>query len=142
MKIVKAEKEGMALIFHNGSYDRVYHGLSIALAALALGREVRCFFTYWALDYVRKDNGPDLQWFYNEGKIHERLIRKSIKDGHILKMKELFSQLKAIGGKVYACSSSMGLLNISRDELIADVDKSMGLTTFLAETKNSQILFI
>lgn len=141
MKIVKAEKEGMALIFHSGFYDRVYHGLSIALAALALDREVRCFFTYWALDYVKKDKGTDLQ-LDDEGKIHEGLIRKSIEDGHILKMKELFSQLKAIGGKVYACSSSMGLLNISRDELIADVDKSMGLTTFLVETKNSQILFI
>ncbi|OGW78488.1 MAG: hypothetical protein A3I73_05610 [Omnitrophica bacterium RIFCSPLOWO2_02_FULL_45_16] len=138
---MKAGKEGMALIFHSGSYDRIYHGLSIALAALALGRETRCFFTYWALEYVKKDRGPDLQ-LNDEGKAQEKLIRKSIADGHILNVKELLSQLKAMGGKVYACSSSMGLLNISRDELTAEVDKSMGLTTFLTETKNSQILFI
>ena len=141
MKIVKAEKEGMALIFHSGSYDRIYHGLSIALAASALSREVRCFFTYWALEYVKKDRNPDLQ-LDDEGKIREALIRKGIEEGHILKVKELLSHLKTMGGKVYACSSSMGLLNISRDELAADLDKTMGLTTFLVEAKNSQILFI
>ncbi|MDP3788998.1 MAG: DsrE/DsrF/DrsH-like family protein [Candidatus Omnitrophota bacterium] len=141
MKIVKTEKDGMALIFHSGSYDRIYHGLSIALAASALNREARCFFTYWALGYLRKDKNSDLQ-LDDEGKIRRALIRKGIEEGHILKVKELFSQLKAMGGKVYACSSSMGLLNISRDELGAEVDKSMGLTAFLTETKNYQILLI
>ncbi len=141
MKNLRAGKEEMALIFHSGSYDRIYHGLSIALAAAALGREVRCFFTYWALGYVKKDKDLNLQ-FDDEGKIREARIRKSIEEGHILNVKEAFSQLKAMGGKVYACSSSMGLLNISRDELATEVDKSMGLTTFLVETKKSQILFI
>lgn len=131
----------MALIFHGGSYDRIYHGLSIALAAAALGRKARCFFTYWALEYIRKDKDPNLQ-FDDEGKIREARIRKSIEDGHILNVKEAISQLKAMGGEIYACSNSMGLLNISRDELAAEVDKSMGLTTFLVETKKSQILFI
>lgn len=135
------KREGLGLIFHSGSYDRIYHGLSIALAASALDREVRCFFTYWALGYLKKDKNSDLQ-LDDEGKIREALIRKSVEEGHILTVKELFSQLKAMGGKVYACSNSMGLLNISRDELTAEVDKTMGLTTFLAETKNSQILFI
>lgn len=36
----------------------------------------------------------------------------------------------------------MSLLNISRDELVNEVDKSIGLTTFLAKTGHDQILLI
>ena len=37
---------------------------------------------------------------------------------------------------------SMGLLNISRDELVKEIDKSMGITTFLTEAIEDQLLFI
>lgn len=48
------KRVGLAIIFHSGSYDRIHHGLSIALAALALGREVRLLFTYGALEYLSR----------------------------------------------------------------------------------------
>ena len=141
MKIAKAEKEGMALIFHSGSYDRVYHGLSIALAASALAREVKLFFTYWALGYLRRDRKTVL-WLDDEGEVRRELITKNISEGHMEKIEELLRLSRAMGTKIYACTSSMGILNTSRDELIAEVDKSMGLTTFLVETKSFQTLFI
>lgn len=58
------------------------------------------------------------------------------------KVLELVTQTKVMGAKFYACTSSMGLLNITRDELINEVDKSMGITTFLTEASKDQILFI
>jgi peroxiredoxin family protein len=36
----------------------------------------------------------------------------------------------------------MGLLNIARDELVEAVDRSMGLTAFLKETSEDQLLYI
>lgn len=36
----------------------------------------------------------------------------------------------------------MRLLNISRYELIDEVDMSMGMTTFMTEAINNQMLFI
>ena len=56
------DKKGLALILHSGSYDRLYHGLSLALAASALGREVRLFFTYWALGCMKKNEPSSLMW--------------------------------------------------------------------------------
>ena len=44
--------------------------------------------------------------------------------------------------RFYACTQSMGLLNISRDELVKEIDKSMGITTFFAESSGDQLLFI
>lgn len=138
---MKAEQKGLAIIFHSGSFDRLYHGLSIALAALALGREARFFFTYWALEYLKKEGTVSIR-LDGDGQAHRELLNKNIKAGHMLKVSELFSQAKAMGAKFYACTNSMGLLNIARNELIDEVDKSMGITTFLTETADCQILFI
>ena len=135
------KKKGLGVIFHSGSYDRLYHGFSLALAASALGREVRLFFSYWALEYLKKDRLAKVK-IDSEGKKHKEIIEKNIERGHLEKISELIRQSKAMGVKIYACTSSMGLLNIARNELIPEVDKSMGLTTFLVETGDFQILFI
>ncbi|MFO0795803.1 MAG: DsrE/DsrF/DrsH-like family protein [Candidatus Brocadiaceae bacterium] len=136
---METDKKGLSIIFHSGSYDRIYHGFSIVLVAVALGREVRCFFTYWALEYLVK--GKSVFHLNEEGQTHGYTL-EHMRKGHIQEISELLTQAKAMGAKFYVCTNSMGLLNISRDELVNEVDKSMGLTTFLAETGQDQILFI
>lgn len=135
------ENRGLGIIFHSGSFDRLYHGFSLSLTALSLGREVKLFFTYWALEYLRRNNPIDFL-INSEVKRHEEILKRNKERGHILEISELIRQVKAMGGKFYVCSHSMGLLNISRDELIDEVDKSMGLTTYLTETKGDQLIFI
>lgn len=135
------DDRGLAIIFHTSSYDRIHHGLSIALAALALGRAVRFFFTYWSLKYLLK-NEPELFILDREAEENRRILEKNMEKGHIHRFSELIAQAKTMGAKFYVCSSSMGMLNIARDEFISEVDKSMGITTFLTETGADQILFI
>lgn len=134
-------KSGLGIIIHSGSYDRIYHGLSLALAALALGREVKVFFSYWSLEYLKKKAQADIS-LDKEAERHKEIIERNIERGHLVKFNELISQAKKMGAKFYACTSSMGLLNIARDELIQEVDKSMGITTFLTGTADFQLLFI
>lgn len=134
------DKKGLGIIFHSGSYDRIYHGLSIAIAALALGREVKIFFTYWALGYLKKN--AKVFKVDDEARAYKAVLARNIKKGHMLKAAEFLKQAKQMGAKFYVCTASMGFLNISRNELSGEVDKSMGITTFLTETGNGQILFI
>ncbi len=137
---METDTKGLSIIFHSGSYDRVFHGFSMVLVALALGREARCFFTYWSLPYLTKGK-PAFQ-LNDEGQIHKNIIEEHMKKGHIREISEVLQEAKAMGALFYVCTNSMGLLNISRDELVNEVDKSMGLTTFLAEASHDQILFI
>ena len=135
------DKKGLAIILHSGSFDRIYHGLSIALAGLALGREVKLFFTYWALNHLRKDKKNTFE-LEIEDVAHKKIIEDNKRKGHIQEFPEVIAQAKAMGAKFYTCTNSMGLLNIARNEFIDEVDKSMGITTFLTETAEDQILFI
>lgn len=134
---------GLGIIFHSGSHDRLLHGLSIGLAALALGRNVRLFFTYWALEYLKKghpvfENKVDPE----QNSAHIKIIQENIRRGHLESFSELIAQSKALGAEFYTCTNSMSILNIARDELMEEVDRPMGLTTFLKETAQDQILFI
>lgn len=137
---METDKKGLSIIFHSGSYDRVYHGFSIMLAALALGREVKCLFTYWALQYLVK--GKSVLQLNEEGNTHRKILEEHMRKGHIQEISELLTQAKAMDAKFYVCTNSMGLLNVPRDKFVNEVDKSMGLTSFLAETSQDQILFI
>lgn len=58
------------------------------------------------------------------------------------RISEFLSEAKELGATLYACISSMALLNITRDELIDEVDESTGIAIFLMETEEGQMLFI
>ncbi len=141
---MKSEKSGLGIIFHSGSYDRLHHGISIALAALALGRKVRFLFTYWALEYLKRDGPSALENKADkvEDSAHIQTIQENIKKGHLESISELIVRTKALGAEFYTCTNSMSILNIARDEMAEEVDRPMGLTTFLDETAEDQILFI
>jgi len=133
--------KNIGIIFHNSSYDQVYHGLSIALSTLALGWEVKCLFTYWSLNYLKKDN-KEQSGIETGTESHRHIIEDKIKKGHIQEFSDVIAQAKPMGLCIYVCTNSMGLLNIARNELVDEVDKATGLTTFLAETEGYRLLFI
>lgn len=138
---MKSGPHGLSIIFHSGFFDRIYHGLSIAITAQAMGSQTKFFFTYWALKYLQKTK-KDLQDLVEGDKLHKEIIEKQKSKGHITEIPGLLKQAKAMGAKLYICTNSMALLNISRDEVIDEVDKSMGLATFLDESREDQLLFI
>jgi len=137
----KENKFGLGIIFHSGSYDRVYNGLSIAQANLALGWKVLFFFSYWSLEYLKK--GGDSYFQLNkEAEYKKDILKKHIKKGHIENFIEIIMQMKKMGAEIYVCTNSMALLNIVRDELVDEIDGCVGLVNFLTITKYYRLLFI
>jgi len=93
------------------------------MAALALGWEARLLFTYEALDYLRRNPSSGC----------ERDRREQIT--------AFLRRAKRMGAEIYACVSSMASLNVTRDELVDEVEASTGLARFLAEA-GDRILFV
>jgi|GEM_PF-577069 peroxiredoxin family protein len=136
----------LAIIFHSGTYDRVNHGLSLALASLAMGNKVRMFFTHLSLKYLIKNESESdfmaLLTFSEDDEYYKTRFENFLREGHIHSIQELLKECKTLKGEIYVCAASMALLNITRDELIPEVDKTAGITTFLSEVNGFQILFI
>ncbi len=132
---------GTGIIFHSGAYDRVNHGLSIAVAALAMGYDVKMFFTHLSLFHLLKDERYVVD-FSEKNEFYVKRYRKFLGEGHIQSIRSQIEDCKKLGGVIYVCPASMALLNISRDELIPEVNGSLGITAFLAEIEGFQTFFI
>lgn len=129
--------DGLTLIFHSGAYDRVSYGLSLAKGALATGMEVHALFTFGALRRLVKGGTDDL------GKETEeetrRILEKSLAKENIQPLSQQIKETKHMGLKIYACVNAMANFNVSRDELISEVDKPMGIATFLELARKATI---
>ena len=134
-------RKKLSIIFHSGSYDRVYDGLTVALTALAIGRSVTVLFTYWSLEYICRDKSNALSLDREAGH-YRAVIQKNIDQGHLEKMSDMLAQYKKLGGVLYVCAGSMALLNVPRENFIAEVDKSAGMVEFLKEAEEGQIMFV
>lgn len=138
---MSGDASGLSVIFHSGSFDRVHHGLTAALTALAAGREARLFFTYWALEHLKRESAGELG-LDKEGEEHRPLIEKGLERGDLKDIRRLLRDAKELGARISVCVSSMGILNVTRGELIEEVDESTGTATFLSRARGDQLLFI
>lgn len=131
------------IFLHSGSYDRVFQAMSIANVVLATGGEVHIFFSYGALRRLVKGRTDDAV-IEGEPAFFKAEIEKNIARGTIDSITEMIDMGRRFGRlKIYACTGSMAILNIARDELIDAVDQSMGLVSFLQLVKEAdQVLYI
>ena len=118
----------VAIFLHNGEYDRVHEGLSIAAAAVAAERRADVFFSWWALERLAQGrlDEPD---FDREDLIDRFEARR------LPTLRSLLAYLRESGQcTLYACTGSMEILGLKRDALERLVDRFVGWSTILQVT--------
>jgi len=118
-----------AIILHSGGYDRASYALALATIALAMGMEVHMLLTYGGLRRFVKGHLEDL------GEETDKQVRPSLQrglaSGGIYPLEKQLAEARKLGLKLYACANAMATLNISRPELLPEIDEVIGLATFL-----------
>jgi peroxiredoxin family protein len=133
------KKDKVILILHNGDWDRVYYGLSIAVAALSSGKEVHALFTFGALKRLVKGHADDLSTQTSEE--IQGIVQKGPLQGKIPSIAEMLQTAGHLGLKMYACPAAMSVLGLSKEQLIPGVDTEMGLVGFLEICKGAILSF-
>nr|WP_243451720.1 DsrE family protein [Sphingosinicella soli] len=121
------KQQGLALVFAEVNHARLHGGLSLALAAAALGRPVRLFFqgeAVCALQIGRHWAGD-----------------KSYKAGGLPLLSDLLDHAIGLGLPMMACESGIHLCGLSAPNLIPGVETG-GMVAFLADARNDELLFI
>ncbi|MEM1574505.1 MAG: DsrE/DsrF/DrsH-like family protein [Nitrososphaerota archaeon] len=132
----------ISIILASERIDKIYPAIILATSSVALGWDAEIFFTFWALLALKKGyETKNVSLDYNEYK--ESLI-KMIESGKIPEWKNMIKSFKNIGKlKIYACSTTMDLFGINKENLEDFVDDIVGAPTFLSKAKDSEInLFI
>ena len=146
------------IIVFSGDLDKVIAGFIIANGALAMGRKVTMFFTFWGLNALRKPEkitglGKNLVEAafgmmmprgsrklslsnMSMGGIGGRLIRGIMKNKNVPALEELIAMAIKAGAHLVACQMSMELMGIRKEELIDGIEIG-GVAAYLEASEHA-----
>lgn len=141
--MAEKEKKRLAIIAHGGTIDRLYPVFILASAAAAMDMETHVYFTFWGLQMLVK-GALEKARLPSDYKHFEKQIGEKLGEMKYPTPYEMLKRLKATGMlKIYACSPTMEMLGIKKDDLIPEVDNIAGAATFLdLASKADTTLFI
>lgn len=123
----------ISIICVSGSHERMQMAAMVAAVAGAGGSDVQVFLSMNALPFFLKDSKAKA---VNEGEMGELMSKKNVPP-----FKELFENAKELGGAtIHACSMAMDILSVGKEQLDPSVDGVMGLTKFLSEAADTQLM--
>ena len=155
--------QGKTLIVFSGDLDKVLASFIIANGAAAMGRPVTMFFTFWGLNALRKTENvkvkkPFIDGMFgkmmprgtsklklsnmNMGGMGTAMMKKVMKDKNVDSLEELMQHALKNGIRLVACTMSMDIMGITRDELIDGVEFA-GVASYLGDAEESNVnLFV
>ncbi len=136
------EKKKLAIIVHSGTLDKLYCAFILGSTATAMDMEAHLYFTFWGLNMLKKGamEKAGLPAIY---KHMEEPLKKKLKEMNYPTPYDMLKRMKATGLlKIYACTPTMEMFGVKKEELIPEVDTLAGAATFLelAATAETTIL--
>lgn len=153
-----AARDKTTLVVFSGDLDKVMASLIIANGALAMGKPVSIFFTFWGLNALRRPDAPPINKSFmdamfgammpagvsklnsiskmNFAGFGAKLIRKVMRDKKVDDAASLLKNLVDGGAQLIACQMSMDVMGIRHEELIDGVELG-GVAAFLGEAHES-----
>lgn len=161
-KVIES-KENKTIVVFSGDLDKALASFIIANGAATMGKKVTMFFTFWGLNILRKSEKVKSQknlvekmfgFMMPRGSkklklskmnmmgMGTKMMRKVMKDKNIESLEDLIKSGMESGIEIVACSMSMDVMGIRKEELIDGV-KIGGVGYYLGETEDSSLnLFI
>lgn len=156
---------GLSMVIFSEDLDKALAGMIIANGAAAMDLPVSVFFTFWGLNILRKGSpvhvdgkktmtegmfgrmmprGPEHLHIskMNMAGLGTRMIKKEMAKKHVSSLGELMRSAQEQGVRFIACTMSMDLMGIHKEELIPGVQYG-NVGSFIDSADRSRIsLFI
>ena len=125
------EKKKLALVVHSGTLDKLLCAFILGSTATSMGWEAHLYFTFWGLSALVK-GAMEKAGLPSEYKQMEKPMREKLKQMKYPTPYEMLKRMKTSGLlKIYACTPSMEMFSVKREDLIPEVDELVGAATFL-----------
>lgn len=151
------------MVCFSGDLDKAIASFIIANGALAMGRKVTMFFTFWGLNIIRKSDKVKVKKDFvsnmfggmmprgadnlklskmNMGGMGAGMIKGLMKKNNVPLLDELIQQAVEGGARLIACNMSMDLMGIKEEELIDGIEFG-GVAAYLDAAEDANLnLFI
>ena len=159
----KTEKKELTMVVFSNDLDRAYATFIIANGAAAMGMKVTLFFTFWGLNILRRREAPPVSKGVVEkmfgmmmpqgaealglskmhfGGLGTMMMKQVMSDKKVAPLPELIEQARQAGVRLVACTMSMDVMGLKKEELFAGVEEG-GVAAYLDSAADSSInLFV
>lgn len=158
--VLHETKDGATMVVFSGDLDKAIASMIIASGAAAYGKKVTIFFTFWGLSILKKqkvkktglaklfdkmlpsraDALPLSQM--NMGGMGSAMIKHIMKQKNVDSLPDMIEKAYQLGVKFVACTMSMDLMGIEKEELFDFVEYG-GVATFIGDSEKANMqLFI
>jgi peroxiredoxin family protein len=150
------------IVVLSGDMDKVFAAFIMATGAAAAGMDTTLFFTFWGINAIQKGNrtgkglmgkmlglinrggikrlGPSK---FNFGGAGRWMFKKMMADKGVTSLDELRETAIDLGVHLLACKMSMDVMEITREDLIDEVEGVVGVARMTKDAAESKIqLFI
>lgn len=152
------QAQKLCIILSKGTLDMTYPAFMLAQTGAVMGQEVHIFFTFWGMNAVSKKTYRKLQVASvgNPGLpmpnilgmlpgmtwMATKMMKGRIANAKVAPIPDMIKACKDLGVQLHACSTTMEVMGVKREDLIEDVDDVVGAASFLELSQGSQTLFI
>jgi len=150
--------EKTIVVFSN-DFDRVMSAFIIANGSASMGYKVNLFFTFWGLNVLRKSQKVSVKKKFiermfsrmmprgvsklklskmNMGGMGTRMMQGVMRKKNVHSLDELVKMARDQGVRLVACTMTMGIMGIKKEELIEGVEEG-GVAAFLEDADHSNM---
>ncbi|CAG7650144.1 Sulfur carrier protein DsrE2 [Paenibacillus solanacearum] len=156
-------KEKTTIVLFSGDLDKAIAAFIIANGAAAYDHEVTIFFTFWGLNTLRKEEAISVRKGWLEkmfgfmmprgaGRLGlskmqfmgmgPKMIKHVMRKHNALSLPELVRLAQEQGVKLVACTMTMDLLGLQKEELLPGIEYA-GVAAYLGDAADAKVnLFI
>ena len=137
-----SEKKKLAIIVHSGTIDKLYCAFILGSTATSMDWETHLYFTFWGLNALVK-GAMEKAGLPGDYKQLEPQMKAQLAKMKYPTPYELLKRMKQSGLlKIYACTPSMEMFGIKREQLIPEVDELAGAATFLGVAADADVTLL
>jgi peroxiredoxin family protein len=155
----KEKRNKMVIICSKGSLDMAYPPLMLATTGAAMGMDVHLYFTFWGVNMITKKTVDSLKispvgnpalpmpnilgMLPGMTSMLTSMMQKKMDKIKMPSIREMIKTAKDSGVKFHACSPTLDMMGLKREDLIPEVDDIIGAATYLELASEDAItLFI
>lgn len=158
-----SDRKKTTIVLFSGDYDKAMAAYIIANGAAAYDHEVTIFHTFWGLNALRKEELVPVKKGFMEKMFAKmmprgaenlglskmqfagmgpKMIKGVMKKHNALPLSELIAMAQEQDIKLVACTMTMDLLGLQKEELLDNVEYA-GVAAYLADAEDGNVnLFI
>ena len=136
-------KDKLNIIVMNGTVDKLLAMATIVSGAVAMGKEVNLFVTFWGLMAFKKGawQDPAQQRLPAEYQDFGPMMQERMQSMGINPWMVTLKTAKELGEmKIYSCSMTQDMFGMSMDDLEDIVDGEKGVAGFIADSEGAEVL--